>query len=113
MGFSEASCSEKHVDYVEEEIHKMLLESITTLPSTQEIERASQLVRNGLCFSLEAASQVAGMAGTQALWNRSQPLLEPLSLINTWTGHLLQQKIFPLLQPHLSCTLIAKPEEAI
>ena len=107
----EASCSEKHVEYVEEEIHNMLLESITTLPSKQEIERASQLVRNGLCFSLEAPSQVAALVGAQALWNRPQPLLKPLNHLNTWTASRIQKEMLPLFQPERSYTLIAKPAE--
>ena len=108
----EACCQEKQLKRVEKEIHNLLQASLASTPKNQEIERARQLISNGLCFSLEAASQVAGIAGNQALWNRPQPLLAPLKHLSTWTPERLHKEILPLLQPEHSFTLIARPMEA-
>ncbi len=108
----EVCCSEENLARVEKEIH-LLMESCTNETiENQEIKRATQLVENGLCFNLEASSQVAALAGSQTLWNREQPLLAPLEYIPAWTCTRLQEEIFPLLKPELSCTLIAIPGEA-
>ncbi len=105
----EACCLEEQLERVENEIKKILLESSESVPQIHEVERAKHLVRNGLCFSLESASHVAGLAGAQALWDRRQPLLAPLKNIDYWTGEKLKAEIFNLIKPELSCTLIAKP----
>ncbi|MFL0756161.1 MAG: insulinase family protein, partial [Prochlorococcus sp.] len=85
---------------------------LDSTPKSQELERARQLISNGLCFSLEAVSQVAGLAGSQALWNRPQPLLAPLEHLPAWTPARLHKEMLPLLQPEHSFTLIARPMEA-
>ncbi len=107
----EACCPENNLEVVEKEIHKTLIESLAIPIEKQEIERASRLISNGLYFSLEVSSQVAGLAGSQTLWGRKQPLLDILNHINYWTESQLQNKIFSLLQPEKSCTLIAKPKK--
>ena len=78
-------------------------------PNQQEINRACHLVKNGLCFNLEAAIQVAGIAGSQSLWHRRQELLTPLKLIEYWSSEKLRDEMFRSLQPEDSCTLITKP----
>ena len=103
----EAFCREEDLESVEKEIHKILKQSITRPINEMEIKRAHQLVKNGLCFSLETSSQVANLAGSQTLWRRYQPLLAPLKLMNSWTDYRLQKEVFTLIQPELSCTLIA------
>ena len=108
----EACCNETQLDRVEKEIHHLLQTSLESTPKNQEIERASQLVSNGLCFSLEAPSQVAGLAGNQALWNRPQSLLAPLDHLSAWTPTRLLEQMLPLLQPERSFTLVARPMEA-
>lgn len=107
----EAYCLEENLEIVELEIRQVLAESICSMPQEQELNRARQLVRNGLFFSLEASSQVAGLAGSQTLWNRKQPLLYPLKHIDYWTGKRLRDDLFPLLNPNKSCVLIARPQE--
>ncbi len=107
----EACCKEEQLEQVEKEIQHLLQASLSAVPQPHELKRANQLVSNGLCFSLEAPSQVAGLAGSQALWHRSQPLLAPLDHLSTWTGTRLQEAMLPLLQPEGSFTLIAKPLE--
>ena len=108
----EACCPEDQLQHVEQEITTMLRAGLDSPPLPQEMDRARQLVRNGLCFNLEAAGQVAGLAGTQALWDRPQPLLKPLDYLNTWSADRLQQEILPLLQPDKCFTLVASSLEA-
>ncbi len=108
----EACCPEDQLQRVEQEIRTLLIAGLDSPPLNQEMARARQLVRNGLCFNLEAAGQVAGLAGPQALWNRPQPLLQPLEHLNAWGADRLQQEILPLLQPDRSFTLLARPLEA-
>ena len=107
----EACCKKEVLESVEVEIHKILRESLCSVPDQLELNRACHLVKNGLCFNLEASSQVAGLAGSQALWHRQQPLLKPLENISYWTGSKLRDEIFTRLQPEMSCTLIATPIE--
>ena len=109
----EACCMEKHLDEVEKEIHSVLKDCLAAPPTTQETTRAAQLVGNGLCFSLESPSQVAAIAGSQALWDRSQDLLKPLKTIKGWTAKRIQEEILQLLQPELSFTLTARPKEIL
>ena len=105
----EACCQERYLKRVEQEVHSLLRDCLSTPAETQEMERAFQLVKNSLCFNLEATSQVAGLAGSHALWNRCQPLLEPLQNINYWSAERLRDEIFTKLQPQDCCTLIARP----
>ena len=103
----EACCMKKNLTSVEKEIHSILQKGIEDPPSHKEIKKASQLVKNGLFFGLEASSQVAGLAASQTLWGRPQNLLEPLNHISHWTGIRLQNEIFKVMQPQHSYTLIA------
>ena len=106
----EACCLDNNVNIVQEEINKILKECIEEAPTDQEIKRAHQLVRNSICFGVEMTTQVAGLAGSYALWKRHQSLLEPLTYISYWSGSKIQKEIFPKLQPELSCTLITRPK---
>ncbi len=106
----EACCLEEQLKPVEKEVQKTMQSFLYEAPSSKELERASQLVRNGFYFHLEAPGQVAGFAGSQALWGRSQNLLEPVKHISKWGSAELQQEILSLLQPETSCTLIARPQ---
>ncbi len=105
----EAFCKESELCKVEKEIDKILRQSLVLPIEKKELDRASHLVANGLCFSLEASSQVASYAGCQNLWNRQQPLLDPLKYIQYWSEDHLKEKIFTKIQTDLSCTLIARP----
>jgi len=107
----EACCLEKDVKEVEYCINQILTESILTSPTKKETERAKQLVRTGLYFSLEVPSQVAALTGSQILWERYQPLLEPLDHMNYWSSDMLCKEVFNQLQPERSFTLIARPQQ--
>ena len=104
----EVCCTEANLEQVEREIMKILKDTYETKPSEKEINRAKKLVKNGLLFSLEVPSQVAAITGSQALWNRHAPLLEPINCIESWTIEELQQKIFRELQLANAFILIAK-----
>ncbi len=106
----EACCSEENINRVEKEIANILRQSLENQPTKKQLNRAKQLVRNSLYFSLESSSQVASLTGSQTLWDRSQPLLKPIELIDLWTDTLLQTEIFNLMQPEKSFTLIATPQ---
>ncbi len=107
----EASCKEENLSYVEAEIHNLLKESIEKPIKEKELKRAKKLVSNSLCFSLELSSNVAAIAGSQALWGRHQPLLSQLDLINYWNKDKIKDEIFSLFQPSDSCILIANPKK--
>ncbi len=109
----EACCLEKNIEKVTSEINKELILLGEIQIKEEELRRAVQLVSNGLYFGLETSSQIASFIGNQSLWNREQPLLESLKYIPRWTPEKLAKRIIPLLQPHLSCTLIATPEKLI
>ena len=76
-----------------------------------ELERSQRLVGNGLRFALESATQVAGMAANQMLWNRPQGLLQPLETLENWTNNALRDRLFNHLQPDQAYTLVALPKE--
>ncbi len=105
----EAYCLEENINKVEQAIKELLCHSTNSGIGDQEFNRARQLVINGLYFSLEAPSQVAHISGSQALWRRSQPLLEPLNLINYWTKEKIIEDILTVMQVENSFTLIASP----
>ncbi len=108
----EACCGENNLEKVEQEVHKILKDMSHVSSLEKELERAARLVENGLCFNLEAASQVSGLAGSQSLWGRDQPLLEPLRHIKYWDSVHLKEEVFNLLQPEQSFTLLARPLKA-
>ena len=95
----EASCLEENIDKVENEIKQILRKSFKSEPIDHEISRAKQLLKNSICFGLELPSQIAGISTSQILWDRHQPLLEPLKHIDYWDKSNLTNTIFSELQP--------------
>ncbi len=106
----EVCCIEENLEQVENEILKILKDIHVNKPSEKEVNRAKKLIRNGLLFSLEVPSQVTAITGSQALWDRNAPLLEPINYIDNWTSQKLQQEIFQHLQPENAFVLIAKKD---
>ncbi len=108
----EACCPEDQIEQVEavidEELNRAMVKSI----GEDELHRAQQLVGNGLRFSLEAPGSVAAVAGSQSLWGRTQTLLSPLDLMQSWTTQRLQDTLLPLFQKNRAFTLLALPERA-
>ena len=107
----EAFCLVENLETVEKEINKILKELLRNSPPIKEVEKAKQMVRNSLCYSLELPSQIAGINASQALWGRHQSLLKPLEHLKYWESCNIQQEIFKVLQPENNFTLIAKPNK--
>ena len=105
----EICCREEDLANVEQELERELVRSIHEPPAEWELNRARQLVGNGLRFSLESAAQVAGTAGSQLLWERQEDLLQPLQVLNGWTADRLLEEFMPTLSSDRACILIATP----
>ena len=105
----EICCQEEDLEAVEAEVHQELHRVSTTSPNDWERKRAMQLVGNGLRFAMESTGQVTAMAASQALWNRHQSLLHPLSLMGPWSCRRLQDAAAERLRPDQALTLIARP----
>ena len=105
----EICCREEDLAAVEQELERELTRSIQEPPANWELDRARQLVGNGLRFSLESTAQVAGTAGNQQLWERQQDLLKPLQVLKSWSAERLLQELMPTLSSDKACTLIATP----
>ena len=105
----EVCCREEDLASVEQELERELTRCIHEPPAEWELDRARQLVGNGLRFSLESTAQVAGTAGNQQLWERQQDLLQPLQVLNSWNADRLLQELMPTLSSEKACTLIATP----
>ena len=105
----EVCCREEDLASVEQELERELTRCIHEPPDEWELDRARQLVGNGLRFSLESTAQVAGTAGNQQLWERQQDLLQPLQVLNSWNADRLLQELMPTLSSEKACTLIATP----
>ncbi|WP_413677087.1 M16 family metallopeptidase [Prochlorococcus sp. MIT 0602] len=109
----EAYCLEKDLERVEIEIRQVLKSCLTVPPTKKEMERAKELVRSSFCFGLELPSNIASISASQALWERQQPLLQPLKYLDTWKEVNIKKEIFAHIQPENSFTLIAKPSRSI
>ncbi len=106
----EVCCPTENIRKVENEINKILLQSIQHVMSEIDLERAKQLVTNNIYYGIELSTQIAATIGAQALWGRHQPLLEPIQNIPYWTPNRLYKSIFPLLHPENCFTLISEPK---
>ena len=106
----EVCCPTENISKVENEINKILIQSIEDVISDIDIERAKQLVKNNIYYGTELSSQIASSLGNHALWGRHQPLLEPIKNIPYWTANRLHKIIFPILHPENCFTLIAEPK---
>ena len=105
----EACCPPDLVEQVEQEV-QIVLAAVAAEPiHANELERARQLVGNGLRFSLEAPGAVAGIAGAQTLWGHSKSLLEPLIHLDHWEPETLRTSVFSQLQTEQAFTLVALP----
>ena len=109
----EICCSEDNLSQAEQAVTDQLKRVADTPIERWELERSQRLVGNGLRFALESATQVAGMAANQMLWDRPQGLLQPLETLENWTNNALRDRLFNHLQPDQACTLVALPGEAL
>jgi predicted Zn-dependent peptidase len=105
----EAVCEPEHLQAVEQQVRRVLLELIEQPPSEAELDRAKRLVGNGYRFSLEVAGSVAAMVGNSQLWGRHHNLQRPLDWLTHWNSERLSREVIPLLDPDRAFSLQAVP----
>lgn len=109
LALLEAVCEPDELEPVEEAIAAVWKDCLAEPISEAEWQRCQRLVANGYRFGLESPGGVAGLIGSNALWDRDQPLQHPLELLNSWTSQELQQSALPLLDPSRACVVQAVP----
>jgi zinc protease len=109
LALLEAVCDPTDLEPVQQAIHAVWNETMAQPIEAGEWQRCQRLVANGYRFSLESAGGVAGLIGSNALWDRNQSLQRPLELLQTWTAQELQHHGLPLLHPRRACVVEALP----
>ena len=107
----DASCPLDNLKIAEAEINNILNESIQTLFTSKDLDRAKKLVKNNIYFGLELSTQIASTLGNQALWGRHPSISKIIKDMSYWTSKSLNELILPLFNPETSFTLIAEPEK--
>ena len=103
-------CPIENLKIAEEEVNKILKESIKVIFTNKDLDRAKKLVINNIYFSVELSNQIASILGSQVLWGRHESILQSIKEISYWTSKRLNKLVFPLFDPESSFTLIAEPE---
>ena len=106
----DASCPLENLKIAENEINKILNDSIQVLYKSKDLDRAKKLVKNNIYFSMELSNQITSNIGSQALWGRQESVLKSIKEISYWTSKRMNKLIFPLFNPEDSFTLIAESE---
>ena len=105
----EAVCDPADLDAVGTAIAQVWQELMQEPIGQAEWQRAKRLVANGYRFGLEAAGGVAGLIGSNGLWDRPRALAAPLEMLEQWSPEALHAQLLPLLNPALACQLEAIP----
>ena len=103
-------CPIENLKIAEDEVNKILKESIKVIFTNKDLDRAKKLVINNIYFSVELSNQIASILGSQVLWGRHESILQSIKEISYWTSKRLNKLVFPLFDPENSFTLIAEPE---
>ena len=103
-------CPLENLKIAENEINKILSDSIQVLYKNKDLERAKKLVINNIYFSIELSNQIAANIGNQALWGRQESILKSIKEVSYWSAKRMNKFIFPLFNPEDSFTLIAEPD---
>ena len=109
LALLEAVCEPEELQPVQDAITGVWQETCQEPLAKAEWQRCQRLVANGYRFGLEAPGGVAGLIGSNALWDREQPLQHPLELLESWGPEELQQQMLPLLDPSRACVVQAVP----
>jgi zinc protease len=109
LALLEAVCEPDELDPVLEATATVLREAVSQPAEPAEWLRCQRLVANGYRFGLEAPGGVAGLIGNNLLWDRHQPLDQPLDLLAGWRGQELQRHCLPLLDPERAAVVLAVP----
>jgi zinc protease len=109
LALLEAVCEPDELEPVQQAIAAVWNETLADPIGEVEWQRCQRLVANGYRFGLESPGGVAGLIGSNALWDREQPLAQPLELLSSWTAQELQSTSLPLLDPSQACVIQAVP----
>lgn len=109
LALLEAVCEAEDLPAVQRAIDTVWQETGASPLPDPEWRRCQRLVANGYRFALEAPAGVAGLIGSNALWEREQSLQRPLELLETWSAADLQRQLLPLLDPRRACVVQAVP----
>jgi predicted Zn-dependent peptidase len=109
LALLEAICEPDELPAVRQEIGAVLHNLTAGAIGPAEWQRCRHLVANGYRFSLESPAGMAGLIGSQALWQRQLPLSAPLQALDRWAGERLVEEIMPQLDPARAAVLEALP----
>jgi predicted Zn-dependent peptidase len=109
LALLEAICEPDELPAVRHEIGEVLHALMADPIDPPEWQRCRHLVANGYRFSLESPAGMAGLIGSQALWQRQLPLAAPLQALEGWTGDRLVEEMAPCLDPARAAVLEALP----
>lgn len=99
LALLEAVCAPEQLPAVRSAINQVWQELGERHLGEAEWQRAERLVSNGYRFGLEAAAGLAGLIGSNALWNRPRSLAAPLQAIASWTPARMAEEMLPRLDP--------------
>ena len=109
LALLEAVCEPEDLEAVRQVITEVWQEVMAAPIGMEEWERAQRLVANSYRFGLESAAGVAGLIGSNQLWQRDNRLASPLEMLQRWTPETLQQQVLSGFDPALASVLEAVP----
>jgi len=109
LALLEAVCEPDDLEAVRQAITEVWQEVMAAPIGKEEWERAQRLVANSYRFSLESSAGVAGLIGSNQLWQRENRLASPLEMLQRWTPETLQQQVLIGFDPALATVLEAVP----
>ena len=82
----EASCENKDIDLVENQIIKTIDEiSDNKIPTLDEIAKAINIVKSNYVFNLETSTQLSSFFGSELLWGRKSSIKKLESHLKYWS----------------------------
>ena len=109
LALLEAVCETDDLEEVRQTITEVWQEVMAAPIGREEWERAQRLVANSYRFGLESSASVAGLIGSNQLWQRETRLACPLEMLQRWTPETLQQQVLIEFDPALASVLEAVP----
>ena len=109
LALLEAVCEPDDLEAVRRAITEVWQEVMAAPITKEEWERAQRLVANSYRFSLESSAGVAGLIGSNQLWQRQYRLASPLEMLQRWTPETLQHQVLIGFDPALASVLEAVP----
>ncbi len=109
LALLEAVCEPDDLEAVRQVITEVWQEVMAAPIGKEEWERAQRLVANSYRFGLESSAGVAGLIGSNQLWQRDNRLASPLEMLQRWTPETLQHQVLSGFDPALASVLEAVP----